>query len=128
MKVTYAWFAAAVLAVAVALPVGAAPVESVDSPRASVAWQKIDGFLNDAAVAKQLTTLGLTRAQVDARLASLSDAQLEQLAAQVDTIRAGGTIQHSGAYWVGPLGCAWSQFKVLLYNVYQTLFCWGPLK
>lgn len=128
MKTRYAWAVAAMLAVVVTFPVGAAPVESVDSARASVAWQKIDGFLKDSTVAKQLAAAGLTRADVDARLARLSDAQLEQLAAQVDTLRAGGTIQHSGPYWLGPVGCAWHQFKVLLYNIYHTIFCWGETK
>jgi len=128
MNARYAWAVAAMLAVAVVIPVGAAPVESVDSSRATVAWQKIDGFLSDAAVAKQLTAAGLTRAQVDGRLARLSDAQLEQLAAQVDTLRAGGTIEHSQQYWLGPIGCAWHQFKVLLYNIYHTFFCWSETK
>jgi hypothetical protein len=127
MKIRNVWFVAAILAAVVTLPVGAAPVESVDSARATVAWQKIDGFLSDAAVAKQLTTLGLSRAQVDAQLARLSDVQLEQLAAQVDTIRAGGMIQ-SGPPKFGPIGCFFRQLGILLHNVYQTVFCWGPLK
>jgi len=128
MKTRYAWFAAAVLAVAISFPAGAAVVESVDSSRASVAWQQVDQFLSTAAVAQQLTALGVSRAEVDARLAGLSDAQLEQLAAQMGTLRAGGTIQHSRAFWFGPLGCAWQQLKVLAYNLYHALFCWGPPK
>ena len=54
-------------------------------------------------MAEQLTALGLSRSAIDARLGRLSDVQLQQLAAQVDLIRAGGMIQGSGLNRDGPI-------------------------
>jgi alcohol dehydrogenase YqhD (iron-dependent ADH family) len=81
--------AACLLAVHIAT---AAPVESVDSSRSKVAIQKIESFLQQEAVATQLSTMGLTQAQVSARLTKLSDTQLSELASQIDMIQAGGTM------------------------------------
>src|SRR5205823_3653793 len=103
----------------------AAPVESVESTRATPALQKIDAFLGEQVAATQLASLGLTREQATARLAGLSDAQLEQLAAQVDLIHAGGTIQGGNVNPAGPISCFFKQLGTLLYNLYHTLFCWG---
>ena len=106
----------------------AAPVESIESARASAAFQKVDAFLSEKLVAERLTSLGVSREQVSARLAMLNDTQLEQLAAQVDLIQAGGTIQGGEINPVGPFGCVFKQLGVFLYNVYQLVFCWGQLK
>lgn len=104
----------------------AAPVESVESARASKALQKVDAFLGEKAVAKQLQALGVTREQARARLAKLSEPQLETLAAQIDLVKAGGTIQGSGG--VGPLGCMMDAIGRLMYNFWQFFFCWGDQK
>ena len=106
----------------------AAPIESVESARASVALCKVETFLSEQAVAQQLTALGLSKEQVSMRLAQLSDAQLEQLAAQVDLIKAGGQIQGGNPNPWGPLQCIFNPLSRLCYNVYQVFFCWGKLK
>jgi hypothetical protein len=106
----------------------AAPVESVDSNRATVQIQKIERFLSQDAVSAQLTAIGLTQAQVSARLARLSDTQLEQMAAQIDLVQAGGTMQGAGVMEWNPLGCILAPIGRMFYNIYQILFCWGDLK
>ena len=128
MKITRSLVALAAVLVGLSASVWAAPVESVESARASAALQKVDAFLSEKIVAEQLTALGISREQVSARLARLSESQLQQLAAQVDLIRAGGTIQGAGLKPLRPLGYLARQFGIILYNFYQLLFSWGPLK
>jgi hypothetical protein len=106
----------------------AAPVESVESARASVAMQKVEAFLGEKAVQDQMVTLGITGEQVHARLAQLSDAQLEQVAAQVDLIKAGGTVQPGYPNPLGPVGCVFRQIGVTIQHVFQFLFCWTDVK
>lgn len=116
------------LVVVLAAQAWSAPVESVSSARAALARQKINAFLNQEAVVKQMTALGMSRAEVDKRLAKLNDAQLEALAAQVDLIRAGGTIQGGQVNTFGPLTCIFRQIGIVLYNIYSLLFCWSDWK
>jgi Flp pilus assembly protein TadB len=106
----------------------AAPVESVESARASVALQKVDAFLSEQIVAEQLQALGMTPEQARARLNQLSKAQLEQIAAQIDLVQAGGTIQGGNPRPLGPLGCVLRACSTVLYNLYQVIFCWGDIK
>lgn len=106
----------------------AAPVESVDSARASVTIQKIESFLSQDAVSKQLSKMGLDRSQVTARLSKLSDAQLQEMSAKIDLIQAGGTIQGDGIDEFNPGRCILEPLGRLLYNLYQLVFCWGDLK
>jgi hypothetical protein len=113
--------AALVLGVAVQ----AAPVDSVESSRAA-ALSKVDSFLAEKAVAKRLTAAGLSAEQARARLAKLSDAQLEQLAAQVDQIHAGGMIQDSGTTWAAQ--CFFKNLETFFANIFRILFCWPDLK
>jgi gas vesicle protein len=108
--------------------VQAAPVESVESARASVALQKVETFFSEKAVQDQLTALGISNQQVQNRLASLSDAQLEQVAAQVDMLKAGGTIQGGYPYPFGPVGCVVRQTFRTIQHVIQFLFCWTDIK
>lgn len=100
----------------------AAPVESIESGRA-VALAKVQGFVAEKAVADQLTSLGMSREQVSVRLAQLNDTQIEQLAAQVDLIRAGGDIQgdSSGGGFVGTF---FQQLGSFFYNIFQVFFFW----
>jgi len=128
MKITRSLVALAAVLVGLSPSVWAVPVESVESSRASTARQKVDAFVSEKAVAEQLTALGVSREQVNARLAQLSEPQLQQLAAQVDLIRAGGTMQGGDLNRVGPLGYLAKQLGTLLYNFYQLLFRWGKLK
>jgi hypothetical protein len=106
----------------------AAPIESVESSRASVALQKVDAFLGEKAVADQLAALGLTREQASARLAQLSEAQIEELAAQVDLIKAGGTIQGTDTGRCSPIACFFKQLGALLHNIICAAFCWEDWK
>jgi hypothetical protein len=106
----------------------AAPVESVESARASAAFQKVDTFLSETIVAEQLARLGVSPEQARARLAQLSDAQLEALAAQVDTLQAGGTIQGGNPHRLGPLGCVWRQIHITFKHIMQVLFCWDDIR
>ncbi len=106
----------------------AAPVESVESARASLALQKLDAFLSEQVVTDQLTALGLTKEQVCARLSQCSQAQLEELAAQVDLLQAGGTIESGQDPVSHTIKCIFQPLGRLLYNIYQVLFCWGDLE
>lgn len=101
----------------------AAPVESVESSRAAAAIEKIDAFLGEEAVAQQLTALGLTHEEATARLCKLSDTQLEDLAAQVDTIKAGGMIE-GGTSECNPIVSVCRQIGIMLRNLYCVFFCW----
>jgi hypothetical protein len=100
----------------------AAPVESIESGRA-VALAKVEGFLGEKAVADQLASLGLSRDQISVRLAKLSDMQIEQLAVQVDQIRAGGDIQ-GDTTGGGAVGAFFHQLGNFFYNIFQILFFW----
>ena len=129
MKTTRCWILMSTAALIVlAGSALAAPIESVDSSSATVAWQKVDSFLGEQIVADQLQALGLDPQQARTRLARLSDAQLEQLAAQIDLVKAGGTIQGSGIPHMNPVACIFQPLGRLIYNIYQLLFCWGNLR
>jgi hypothetical protein len=105
----------------------AAPIESVESARATATFQKVDAFLCEQAVTDQLAKLGLTAEQAHARLARLSDAQLEELAAQIDTLHAGGTIQGGDPNPLGPLGCVLKQIRDTIVHVIKTIFCFTDI-
>ncbi len=110
------------------LPTGiAAPVDSVESTRASAEIQKIDAFLSEQAVAQQLAALGVTPEQVQARLARLSDAQLAAVAAQIDLLQAGGTIQGGNPHPWGVMECIFRPIGRFFHDLYQLIFCWGPI-
>jgi hypothetical protein len=116
-----------ILSAALALivwPATAAPVESVESSRASVALQKVDAFLSEQVVVDQLKSLGVSSEDARARLAKLNEAQLEQLAAQVDLLQAGGKIRGAHLHPLGPLGCFLHQIHYFLHYVIRSVFCW----
>jgi hypothetical protein len=125
MKIT-CLFVAAILGIYATAQ--AAPVESVESARATVALQKVEGFFSEKAVQDQLVALGVTRDQVQARLAQLTDTQLEQVAAQVDLLKAGGTVQGGNPSRLGPIGCVVRQIRVTVQHVMQFLFCWDDIR
>lgn len=106
----------------------AAPIESVESAAAKPTLQKVDSFLGEQAVAVQLRKLGVSPAQAQARLAKLNDAQLEQLAAQVDKIHAGGDIQSGSPHPLGPVGCIFARLGDSIVHIVKFLFCWTDIK
>jgi hypothetical protein len=106
----------------------AAPVDSVESASAKPALQKIDSFLSDKIVVEQLTKLGVTAEQAQARVAKLNDAQLTQLAAQVDQLRAGGDIVPGMVQPLGPLGCVLKRIGDSIVHVIRFLFCWNDIQ
>ena len=108
--------------------VWAAPVESVESGRATAAQAKIDAFLGEQLVAQQLAVLGLSPDQARARVAQLSEAQLEQVAAQIDLLQAGGTIEGGNPHPWATLECLMKPLGRLFYNIYHMMFCWGDLR
>lgn len=105
----------------------AAPCESVESASASTAYQKVDAMLGEKIVVDHLKAVGLSAEQARARVAQISQGQLDQLAAQADLIQAGGTIQGDNNH-LGPLECMWKQVSTFFYDVYQLVFCWKTLK
>jgi len=106
----------------------AAPVDSVESARASSAFQKVDAFLSEKAVVAQMQALGFATEQAHARLARLSDSQVEQLAAQVDLIKAGGTIKGGQPNPLGPFSYMLRNIGTFVTNVFRVLFSWRDLK
>lgn len=126
MKVTQVIAALMAVTVITVTSAVAAPVESVESGRAA-ALAKVEGFLAEKVVADQLTSLGLTRDQASVRLAKLSDTQIQQLATQVDQIRAGGDIQ-GDTTGGGPIGTFFRQLGEFFRNLFQVFFCWRDQK
>jgi len=104
--------------------VSAAPVESMESGPALTAMQTVDEFLAEKAVADQLAALGLTPAEVRTRVAALSESDLARLAADIETLRAGGTIQGGNPHPWGPIGCAFKSIGRFFADVYHMVFCW----
>ena len=102
----------------------AAPVESVESAGAKLALQKADAFLSEKAVVAQFTKLGISQEQAHARLATLDDAQLALLAAQVDKLQAGGDITGGNPHPMGSIGCVFKQIGVTIVHFFKILFCW----
>lgn len=117
-----------ILAIVSALSTIAAPVESVDSARASAAFQKLDAFLGEQRVIDQLTSLGVSPQETRVRLAKLSDSQLEELAAQVDLIQAGGKIVCGHVHLLGPIGCVLRSIHDFTSHLIHFLFCWDDVR
>jgi len=107
--------------------VRAISIESVESAAAKPALQKVDAFLNEQSVARQLTQLGVSSAQVEARLATLDDAQLTQLAAEVAKLQAAGDITSGTPHPLGPFGCVLKKIGDTISHVFKLLFCWTDI-
>jgi hypothetical protein len=123
------FFLSAVTAIIVsATSAYAAPCESVASASASTAYQKVDALLGEKIVATHLQAIGLSSEQAQARLSQLDEQRLNELAAQVDMIRAGGTIQGGDVHPGGPFWYIGHQFCRFFDNVYRLLFTWQDLK
>lgn len=106
----------------------AAPVSSVESAAANPARQKVDAFLNEQTVVSHLDKLGVTPAQAQARVASLNDAQLTQMAAEVDKLAAGGDIQSGSPNPMGPIGCIFKAIGETFRHIFKVLFCWTDIR
>jgi hypothetical protein len=106
----------------------AAPVESVDSAVASPARQKVVSYLNEKAVVAQLNKLGVSADQIQSRLATLNDAQLAQMASQVDKIHSAGDIQGGDPHPLGPLECILKDISCTVKHVIKLLFCWTDVE
>ena len=104
--------------------VQAAPIDSIESAVAKPTLQKVDLFLGEQVVATQLSKLGVSADQVHARLVKLDDAQLTQLAAEVDRLKAGGDIQTDDPHPMGPIGCIFKQIGITIAHFFKVLFCW----
>ncbi len=104
--------------------VQAAPIDSIESAVAKPTLQKVDLFLGEQIVATQLSKLGVSTEQAQARLVKLDDAQLTQLAAEVDKLNAGGDIQTDDPHPWGPIGCIFKQIGITIVHVFKVLFCW----
>ena len=104
--------------------VQAAPIDSIESAVAKPTLQKVDLFLGEQVVATQLSKLGVSADQAHARLVKLDDAQLTQLAAEVDKLKAGGDIQTDDPHPMGPIGCIFKQIGITIAHFFKVLFCW----
>jgi hypothetical protein len=88
--------AAALLALLLPAPLLAAPVPSRDRADDLAVVQDA---LAKAEVAKALSSAGLTQAQIDTRLAQLSDQDLASLAGNLDQVQAGGAMDRN-TMWI----------------------------
>lgn len=102
----------------------AAPVPSYP-PHPTLSRQHIETLLAEQTVAARLQAMGLTRWQVEQRLATLSEPELEALAQQLERIHTGGMIQGGNPRPAGVLRCILQPFGRFLYNLFQLIFCWG---
>ncbi len=83
----------AALCVGAALPVSAERIASKpDSPTRAADLAKVTDAAARDGVRQALAAHGLNPAEVDARLARLSDADLQRLAANVDQVQAAGSV------------------------------------
>ena len=114
----------AITALGLSAIVQAAPIDSIESAVAKPALQKVDLFLGEQVVATQLSKLGVSTEQAQARLVKLDDAQLTQLAAEVDKLNAGGDIQTDDPHPMGPIGCIFKQIGITIAHFFKVLFCW----
>lgn len=104
--------------------VQAAPVPSHPS-HLTLSRQHVEALMAEQAVAVRLQAVGLTRWQVEQRLATLSEDELVALAQQLERIHTGGTIQGGNPRPFGVLGCIFQPVGRFFYNLFQLIFCWG---
>ena len=71
-------------------PAVSAAAGTVSGPNRAADLQKVQGVLERKIVRQRLEDFGLTPEEINARLTRLSDAQLHQLATQIDALMPGG--------------------------------------
>ena len=128
MKILHLLVLPAIVAIVGISSARAALVDSVESAAAKPALQKVDAFLGEQAVVAQLIKLGVSPEQARARLAKLNDAQLTQLAGQVDKLKAGGDIETSDPHPLGPVGCIFKRIGDTIVHIFKMLFCWTDVQ
>jgi len=75
-----------------ALPISSSDVFSGQiSAERKINEEKIASLLNSEIIEKKLTEIGLSRQEVENKLAGLTDEQINTLANKIDTIQAGGS-------------------------------------
>jgi outer membrane protein W len=75
-------------------------------------------------VVDRLMSLGLSAEQAQSRVAQMSEAELEQLAAEPGLLLVGGTIQGDETDTLGPVGHGKRTAGTLMDNVYENLLGW----
>jgi len=123
MKIVHFIMLPALVAVLCISSTRAALVESMESAAAKPALQKVDAFLGEQAIIAQLIKLGVSPEQARVRLAKLNDAQLTQLANQVDKLRVGGDIESGNPHPLGPIGCFFKSIGDTIVHIIKALFC-----
>lgn len=98
-------FAIGVLVMLVAVPAFAGPVPSKTAPNQSLEARQADlatvtGVLEIDGVAKALEAQGFTRAEVETRVAALSDEDLNSLAQNLEQVQAAG-LTNEQWLWMG---------------------------
>ena len=88
--------AALLLALLLPAPLLAAPVPSRDRADDLAVVQDV---IAKEEVSQKLASAGLTQAQIDARLAQLSDEELASLAGNLDQVQAGGAMDRN-TMWI----------------------------
>jgi len=88
--------AALLLALLLPAPLLAAPIPSRDRADDLAVVQDV---IAKEEVAQKLASAGLTQAQIDARLAQLSDEELASLAGHLDQVQAGGAMDRN-TMWI----------------------------
>src|SRR3970282_2155249 len=78
--------------------IGAEPFMSVTDPRALV--ERIDAVLAQSEVTKELERLGVDPDQTSARIAALSDQELQLLAHDLEELPAGGLLATIGVVFI----------------------------
>jgi hypothetical protein len=72
----------------------------IDSAQREANLAKINGVLAREQVREQMHALGVEAAQVETRLAALTDAELSQLAADIESAPAGGVLEVIGVVFL----------------------------
>lgn len=75
-------------------------LDAIQSTQAQADLAKINGLLAHDHVREQMHALGVDEAHVQARLARLTDAELNELASRIDTAPAGGLLEVVGVVFV----------------------------
>ena len=98
------------LVLVASLPVGVARAGLVTTDEviaqtydAETTRAKVSAFMARADVEQQLTALGVEPAEAEARIAALSDAEIEAVAGKIDQLPAGGSIFVTAAIVAGVL-------------------------
>jgi hypothetical protein len=82
------------LVLALALPQAHAGLVSTDAAQANSDREKLKALIERPELAKQIEKLGILPKEAAARVDAMNDAEVRQLAAQLDALPAGGAISN----------------------------------